>query len=208
MKDKVIEVMNRKSDLPAFDEHLRLESYAQRSADIVNDIVRLTGFPPSPNMQYIREIVFCIPEDATMIDLQGLAHQIRQHYTIDCFQISIDREKKECHMLFDWYDRKNERAYHLYKSREISLSVLILRILRIPMVTLSDVWVVHYMMQVFKENPGVIERCLELSLRNRIEYGKLYGTKNEDAVYKFIELALLHARHECQSDRRRMKKTY
>ena len=160
----------------------------------VSTIVRLTGFPPSPNMKYIREGVFDIKSSTTMEELRFLATQIKGLCVIDCFQISIDRENNKCHMLFDWYDRNHTKSYHLYKAKQISLSVLILRVLDISMSLLSDVWVVHYMTQIYMENPDIAEKCQDAV--NHSKYRKL--------THQFLSLALLHARNKSCKFKRKL----
>lgn len=188
MIEDVIRFYDTSGDLEKFSEHWEEDNYATRSNKIVDDIVRLTGFPPSPNMKYIREGVFDIKSSTTMEELRFLATQIKGLCVIDCFQISIDRENNKCHMLFDWYDRNHTKSYHLYKAKQISLSVLILRVLDISMSLLSDVWVVHYMTQIYMENPDIAEKCQDAV--NHSKYRKL--------THQFLSLALLHARKKCQ----------
>ena len=142
-------------------------------------------------MKYIREGVFGIKPDTSMEELRELAARIKESCVIDCFQIAIDREKNECHMLFDWYDRNNVKAYHLYKSKQISLSVLILRVLDIPMQLLSDVWVVHYMTQLSREIPDIAEMCLDT----------VAHSKYRKALHQYMTLALMHSKKVCASQR-------
>ena len=191
MIEDVIRFTEPAGDLQQTPEYWQQESYQERSEATVNTIVDLTGFPPSPNMKYIREGVFGIKPDTTMEELRELAARIKESCVIDCFQIAIDREKNECHMLFDWYDRNNVKAYHLYKSKQISLSVLILRVLDIPMQLLSDVWVVHYMTQLSREIPDIAEMCLDT----------VAHSKYRKALHQYMTLALMHSKKVCASQR-------
>ena len=91
MYDDIIKFSSRYSDLDKTDESWVGASYDDRLEDIMDNIVKTTGFSPSKNMQPIREGVFDIQESTTVDNLRSLAERIRDVYLIDCFQISIDR---------------------------------------------------------------------------------------------------------------------
>ena len=56
MIEDVIRFYDTSEDLEKFSEHWEEDSYATRSEKIVDDIVRLTGFPPSPNMKVVSSL--------------------------------------------------------------------------------------------------------------------------------------------------------
>ncbi len=187
MIEDVIKFYDRKEDLEAFSEHWEAASYEQRSKDIVATIVEQKGFPPSPNMKYIREGVFSIKAETTMEDLIILGTQIKQKCVIDCFQISIDREKMECHMLFDWYDRKDEKSFHLYGAYQMKLSVLILRVIDFPAQFNSDDWIQHYLRQEYADSPAIIEKSIDF----------LNHASPRKRLYLFILMCIRHAEKIC-----------
>lgn len=188
MIDDVIKFYERKEDLEQFSEHWEAASYEQRSKEIVATIVQQKGFPPSPNMKYIREGVFSIKRETTMKDLISLGEQIKEKCVIDCFQISIDRDRNECHMLFDWYDRKDEKSFHLYGAYQLKLSVLILRVIDFPAEFSSDDWIQHYLRQEYADNPDIIEQAIDF----------LNHASNRKRLYLFVLMCIRHAEKVCQ----------
>ena len=190
MIDEVIRITKRESDLERTAEFWQSHSYEERSREIVDSIVRLKGGPPSPNMTFIREGVFSIASSTTLEDLRALAVEIRQQLVIDAFQISIDRDCRECHMLFDWYDRDQERSYHLYAARKRKLSVLIMRRIGTLDDLVSDNWVRQYLLQEHKEVPNILERAEDFIIHN---------VRNR-RLYLFLLMSLRHVsnliRHE------------
>ena len=168
MYDDIIKFSSRYSDLDKTDESWVGASYDDRLEDIMDNIVKTTGFSPSKNMQPIREGVFDIQESTTVDNLRSLAERIRDVYLIDCFQISIDRETGTAHMLFDFNIRDKGKSVALNRSEQIVLSVMILRFLDLPRPECTEEWMGYVLKGRFSENEDVFENWL-----NNLKHKKL-----------------------------------
>lgn len=160
MYDDVIKFSNRNSDLEKTEEFWVGSSYDDRLEDIMDNIVKTTGFAPSKNMQPIREGVFQIKESTTVDDLKGLAVRINEVYLIDCFQISIDRDINTAHMLFDFNIRDKGKSVVLNRSEQIVLSVMILRYLDLPRPDCAEEWMGYFLKGRYTDNEDVFEDWL------------------------------------------------
>ena len=189
MIEDVIKFRDADADLPFFDEHWSRVGYETRMKDIVSYIRKETGFPPSKNMRPVREGVFRIKEDTTIDQLKRLALAIRRKCIIDCFQISIDRRRQECHMLFDWYDRSENKCFHLHKTYQFRLSVLILVTLDMPPIFPSPQWFRYYLTEASGSDPDAIKATMARVSRLKRELDR--------RSYKLAMLTLMYADKVC-----------
>ena len=125
MYDSVIKFSASRKDLDRTDEFWQGDTFGSRWEDIMQNIVRVTGFAPSKNMEPIREAVFTIKEDTMLDDLKALAARIKEWYKIDCFQIAIDRSTSTAHLLFDFNIRETAKSVVIPRYQQIALSVMI-----------------------------------------------------------------------------------
>lgn len=181
MYDDVIKFSNRNSDLEKAEESWVGSSYDDRLEDIMDNIVKTTGFAPSKNMQPIREGVFLIKESTTIGDLKSLAVRINEVYLIDCFQISIDRDNNTAHMLFDFNIRDKGKSVVLNRSEQIVLSVMILRYLDLPCPDCAEEWMGYFLKGRYTDNEDVFENWL-----NNLKHKKL--NKNDFNLAKEMSI--------------------
>lgn len=161
MVQDVIRILPRKGDLEHTPEYWQSSGYDDRDREIVEFIVANTGFRPSPNMIYIREGVFHVKDTTTMEQLRELSVMIRERLRIDCFQISIDRERSEAHMLFDWYDREKVKCCHLTDQHQLKLSTMIVRELEIDDIEVRDLFLRYFLEEDYSCSPAVFKKAIE-----------------------------------------------
>lgn len=181
MYDDVIKFSNRNTDLEKTEELWVGTGYDDRLDDIMDNIVKTTGFAPSKNMQPIREGVFQIMDSTTVDDLKDLAERIKEVYLIDCFQIAIDRDHNTAHMLFDFNIRDKGKSVVLNRSEQIVLSVMILRYLDLPRPECADEWMGYFLKGRFTDDEDVFENWL-----NNLKHKKL--NKNDFNLAKEMSI--------------------
>lgn len=177
MYDDVIKFSNRGSDLDRTEEFWQGEGYQQRLDDIMDNIVKITGFAPSKNMQPIREGVFHIQDSTTLDDLKELSRRIKEIYLIECFQIAIDRDNNTAHLLFDFNVRETAKSVVLNRSEQIVLSVMILRFLDLPRPECAEEWLGYFLKGRYADDEDVFDNWL-----NNIKHKKL--NKNDFNIAK------------------------
>lgn len=175
-------------DLEKTPEFWQSDTFAERDRKIVDFVVEKTGARPSYNMFYIREGVFSIKENTKMEDLLELASLIRDNLVIDPFQISIDRRTMTAHMLFDWYDYKNETCFYLTKTHQLKLSVMIIRALEIEDIELKDMFLRHFLVEEYNETPEIFDKAVEW----------LRHSRPSKRVYGLILRSLLYTQKKCE----------
>ena len=181
MYDDVIKFSNRNTDLEKTEELWVGTGYDDRLDDIMDNIVKTTGFAPSKNMQPIREGVFQIMDSTTVDDLKDLAERIKEVYLIDCFQIAIDRDHNTAHMLFDFNIRDKGKSVVLNRSEQIVLSVMILRYLDLPRPECADEWMGYFLKGRYTDDEDVFENWL-----NNLKHKKL--NKNDFNLAKEMSI--------------------
>lgn len=188
MFDDVIKFSICEADLAPQPEHWQRESYAHRLNSILESVELKTGFPPSKNMRPIREGVFVVKDDTTIDDLVALGSKLRQWYTIDCFQCSIDRENNMAHMLFDWNDRETAKSVYINRSQQIAMSVMILRTLNLPRPEGTELWLRFFISAEYSDDQRVFTSILD-----QLKHAKL-GRKN----YHIARDVLTYVQQVCQ----------
>lgn len=186
----VIRFREADSDLSVMDEWWSCDTYEGRLQSIVGFIRKHTGFPPSANMRPIREGVFRIGEDTTLDELKDLAAAIREKCVIDAFQINVDRRRRICHMLFDWYDRSEEKCFHLHKTYQFRISVMILIRLGQPPIFPSPQWFRHYLVEVSGSDPDAIKGAMVAVNRLKSDFDR--------RSYMLAMLSLMYADKVCR----------
>ena len=168
MYDDVIKFAGRSSDLDKTEIFWQKDTYAGRCDAITKNVLKVTGFPPSKNMQPIREGVIKITPQVTLDELKSLAHRINEWYKIDCFQIAVDRHDGTAHLLFDFHLRKTAKSVVINRSQQIALSVMILRSLRLPRPKGTENWLAHFLKERFTDDPEVFSHLLDKIKRARL----------------------------------------
>ena len=158
MIQQVFKIIARQRDLHPTKEFWVGDTYAARQ----EKIIAANGSVPHANMKFIREVVFEIKKTTTLDELKSLARSIKEECVIECFQISINRQKSVAHMLFDWYDYKAKQCFYLYESYQMAMSAMIVRKLRLPFPQkLSSKWLRYFLTREYKENPVIYQQLLE-----------------------------------------------
>lgn len=160
MIEDIIRFSNSSSNLESYEEYWKKADYSDVVNDITENIINTTGFPPSKNMQPIREGVIKITPETNMEQLQGLAEVINKRYHIDCFQIGIDRKNNQAHMLFDFNSRDEAKSVVINRSENIMLNVMIIRFLNLPRPDDADKSLGYFLKDLFNENPAVFDDWL------------------------------------------------
>lgn len=142
-------------------EYWKQCSYQERYDEVSNYIQQQTGYPPSSNMQFIRELEFFITDKTTLFDISLLIPIIKKEFVIDCFQISIDRIENKAHLLFDWYDRKNNKQIYLYPTILYRLQALIIRTLNLPYLDSDDKLSYYLMLEDYLQNKSIYNDILD-----------------------------------------------
>lgn len=188
MIEDVIRFTRATSDLPPYSESWQSVSYAARHEELTSYIFSKKDYYPSPNIILFKEGVFSIKEDTTLDELKELAVLIKRRCFIDCFQISVDRDRHECHMLFDFYDRKACQSFHLHKTYQYRLSVLILDFLDMKPVIPSPSWIRHYLFQQYHDDKSIVSKSIEW----------LSHAKPSKDIYRMIINSLRHSQKMCE----------
>lgn len=188
MYDEFIKFYSRYSNLEKADESWIGDDYSKRFNDIVENIIKTTGFAPSKNMQPIREGVFKIEDRITIENLKDLSQRIKTMFLIDCFQITIDRESNTAHMLFDFNIRDKGKSVVFNRSEQIVLSALILRFLDLPYPEHADRWMGYFLKGRYIDNNEIFENWL-----NNLKHKKL--NKND---YKLAKEMSIFVKQICQ----------
>lgn len=161
MEQEIVSTYRGTTDLKPTDEYWQSCTYSSREKSIIDYIKEHTGGYPSRLMMYIREMVFDIDENTTIYTLQQLAIQIRKKFKIDCFQISIDRDKNQAHMLFDWYDRDQQSIIFIYPTLQHQLSAMIFQNLNLALKTPNQQWLRYLLKYEFERDPQIYDNLLE-----------------------------------------------
>lgn len=98
---------------------------SQAENDIIEYIISATGSMPCKNMALVKLVSFSVGRDVTIPELRNLGEKIYKCFGIECFQISIDRNKSMANMLFDFVDRKTAKSVYMNVSNRKLLSALI-----------------------------------------------------------------------------------
>lgn len=174
---------NTPVDLSVFAEHWLSETIVEREERILGEIrawhIREHGLDtdeavrrleecmpyallPSKNIRFIREISFPIGETVTVDDLKEIIPKIREKFVIDCFQAAIDQERQVAHMVFDWYDRSHGNCVYLYPHKRVRFSVFLVRELDLARPEGYEMWLRHFLLEDYKEDPQIFRRMTEL----------------------------------------------
>ena len=189
MTEDIIKFSKGKKDLKSATEMWIGESFASRRDKILSFIEHKTGFPPSPNMQFIREGIFRIKSTTTLEQLRALAVKIKEECTIDCFQISINRRQNQARMLFDWYDYKEGKCFYLFSTYQMNLSVLIVRFLDLPLPRqIAPTWFRYFLLREYKDDKNSFRQLLDL-----LKHSKL--TKKQ---FRLLKDSITYIENLCQ----------
>ena len=158
MIQQVFKIIPRQRDVHPTKEMWVGESYESREAKII----AANGTVPHANMKFVREVTFEIKKSITINDLRALAVSIKEECVIDCFQISINRQKNVAHMLFDWYDYEQHQCFYLYESYQMAMSTMILSKLHLPFPqNLNSKWLRYFLTRKYKDNNKIYKQLLE-----------------------------------------------
>ena len=158
MIQQVFKIIPRNRDLHPTKELWVGESYESREAKIIE----ANGTRPHANMKYVREVTFEIKKNTTLSDLRNLAVAIKEECVIECFQISINRQKNVAHLLFDWYDYNEHQCFYLYESYQMAMSAMIISKLRLPFPQkLNTKWLRYFLTREYKDNHAIYQQLLE-----------------------------------------------
>ena len=113
-------------------EYWQSESYKEHNQSVVESFKAVRNMAPNKNMHYIREMVFAVDASVDLNKLLKTAAVIRTFFTIDCFQISIDRKRGLAHMLFDFMNKETMTIVEINQSSFMNLQVMIIKELGIP----------------------------------------------------------------------------
>lgn len=184
MVQDIIRILARRSDLDKTPEYWQSATFQEREAEIV----KANGSVPSPNMQFIREVVFHIKESTTMEHLRDLIGLVQERLMIECFQIAINREESRAHLLFDWYDRENQRCRHLTDTHQLKLSTLVVRELEIDDIELKEQFLRYFLMEDFTDYPDGFRKCMDF----------LHHARPSKLIYRIMRNSLLYAEKKCE----------
>lgn len=148
------------SDLPSSPEFWSCDSFEHRKQEIIDSILKATSDEPSENMMYIRKGTFPITDVVTLPMLIILSEHIRETFKIDCFQISVDRERSKAYMLFDWNNRSTRQSYNLNYPKQIALSVMIIRELGLPRPEECRYWKRYFLLSEYNDDNQVFRKVL------------------------------------------------
>lgn len=174
----LIKLVCRDKDLDQTPEFWMSETFEHRSKGVLDHIESKTGFPPSKNMRPFHEIEFCINNTITLSDIIDLGIQLKQQYSIECFQCSINRESNTAHMLFDRYDKEHNSIVYIVRNRSQikAMSVMIYRTLNLPRPKDSEMFLRFFLMSEYTNNPNVfndIHKLIKRANLNKHAYNVL-----------------------------------
>ncbi len=209
-ENNLLKFNNAPTDLSVFSQHWISETIAAREERILGDIrswhinarklkseeavkklekVSPYALLPSKNIRFIREITFAVDEDVTVEDLKEIIPKIRKKFVIDCFQVAIDQEHQVAHMVFDWFDRFHGHCVYLYPHKRVRLSVFLVRELDLPRPDGYEMWLRHFLLDDYKEDPTFFQRLTE-----HVKHLRL-GRRGYDLVRDALQYAELVCRN-------------
>lgn len=97
-------------DLKATTDQWRRNTYEEERRKITDAIFHRTQRVPAHNIIYAKELVIPIKKTSTMQQLMDIADYIRRYADYDTFQITIDHEAEQAHLLMDNYDYTSGRC--------------------------------------------------------------------------------------------------
>lgn len=177
-------------DLDQTAEYWESDTYYYRKESIINYIRDKRGSAPSINMQFIRECSFMITDKVTILELVYLAEELRKLFLIDCFEISIDRVSSTAHMLFDFYNKKEQKCIYINKTQHAIFSVLIVKHLKLPVEEPDSCWLRYFMFIDFYDNKDVFDQLLEWSKHQNIT----------SSSYSALQDCLQYCKQLCQKN--------
>ncbi|MBR0230001.1 MAG: hypothetical protein IJL94_01290 [Erysipelotrichaceae bacterium] len=116
---------------------------------------------PSPNMQYIREVIFSVDDTVTIDAIREIIPSIAQRFDIECFQIAIDRQANQAHLLFDWYSRSKGECVYLYPSKKMEFTVFLMRELKLPHTEESRQWLKRFLIEEYSHDQNIFKTLME-----------------------------------------------
>ena len=168
-------------DLQNMGEYWQTETYAARDRYVVDCYRKARGGDPSKNMHYLREVTFAIDGSVTLDALVRLSAKIRSVFVIDCFQISIDRQASQAHMLFDFMNKDTMSIVQINQSNFTSFQVLLIRTLGLPVPEdLRDQWSYFALRSAAMEDPDIFQKILKEC--SHLKLNKHYYTVIRDLI--------------------------
>lgn len=187
MSNRLISFSRSNGDLKPYDEYWATDTFDERKSKIFTFIKKLTYFPPSSNMSYIRDVSFSVRPTITLEDLRRFADLIRQEYIIDCFQISIDRTKNLAYMMFDFVNRQTGKIVELSISDHRYMLSKAFKFVgqadKIP-----DEMLRYFIVSEYKYDPSIFRRKIE-------ELKHLHLSKND---FRLTRNSLLFMERYCR----------
>lgn len=185
MVNDFIEITPAIDDLPSGEgyEIWIKQSYKKREEEIVIHIVTATGYAPSQKMIGMRQISFQIKPCTTMDDIIQLLPIIKKRFAIDGFQIAIDRNNLVATILFEWYDRKENKLIHFYEWRQIRLSVFLILSLDLPYTRYRNLFHKHFVEEMYFRNTKVFDNAVRWLVNAKA------GKENFNIIYHALKFS-------------------
>ena len=108
-------------DLPKRQEELRYAPCAERLERIVETVTK--------RIRPFRMLTLPVDDGTDIWRLHVIAAEIQKQYHIECFQITVDRKKKEAFMLFDFFNRATGKCEYLPPYYQMKFSVFVIGLL-------------------------------------------------------------------------------
>ena len=159
MIENVFTIVHRKNGLEKKPEYWQNADFEVKLNELRERVKDSCGFYPIGNKQFTKEISFLVKASTTLEQLLALATKLKEKFSIDCFQISIDRADCMAHMLFGFINEDGSTVY-LNWLAQIKISVMILCELNLPRPKDVDNWLRYFLMDSFENDHQVFQKQL------------------------------------------------
>lgn len=160
MIDEIIKIRRRKQDLDMVSEYWESVNYEDALNEIRRVMISKNGYPPLGNTKFIREGSFRIKVSTSIEELKQLGRSIKNKFSIDCFQIAVDRERSMATMLFKWVDSEGKTVV-LNHIAQIKLGVFILQELGLPRPQSTHLWLRYFLTYAYDKDRQVFKKQLD-----------------------------------------------
>lgn len=189
MLDEVLKIKKRDTDLVRCPEYWESSSFEEKRRVMEEKFLECKNYPIHQNVKLFREMTFMVKASVSIGKVRKLCDIIRQRYKLECFQISIDREMCEAHLLFVWAD-ESLKSIVLQDCDLRKLSVLVLRYLNLPRPKSMKTFVKFFLKDAYELDTDVFSNQLDL-----LSHARIPGIN-----YSLVADALTYAEYMCKGE--------
>lgn len=175
-------------DLPTLTQNWKACTFQEKRTELEEKIKKATGYGLHQNMKAFRQLSFTIKKSVDLEKVIELSIYLRKKFSLDCFQIGIDRKHNRAHMLFLWMHSDGKRIV-LTGYDWTKLTVCVIRFLNLPRPELSKSLTRYFLQDAFEQDAATFRAQIDILFHAR----KISGLN-----YTLIQDALIYAEYMCK----------